>query len=293
MSIYKNVFALKNLFVKLVTLSFVTGRGSDVTQPYQLQQRGFTMLELVVVVAILAIVAGAAIMRFGNTTDDAQLQTARYSMKQIAEAVETYYADNKNNSVSLTPPGRKSPADLAFLFNQNDASAADWSTDYRQGWRGPYLKQAQFFYVDIGDDLKLDGSSKNDASQPGQPNLISDIPHDDVVAIPDTYSHYPVFNGVPKSSSDCGPHNQPNCLFEWYKASGDLSSRLVKMGRPYLLFDLDHLSSRTPGDGVPRIVSLGPNGIYEPQDCDYTLDGDCTHDILCHSDGDDLVLCLR
>ncbi|WP_289284073.1 MULTISPECIES: type II secretion system protein [unclassified Methylophaga] len=248
------------------------------------KQSGFTMLELVIVVAIMAIVAGSAIMSFGNTASDAQLQTTRYSMKQIAQAVEAFYSDNKNISV-VFPPNRVTPADLDFLFNKVDVSEAEWSVDYRQGWRGPYLKQAQYMYVDIGDDLKTNGS--------GYPQIIDSNPHEAILAIPDSYEHYPVVDGVSKSFNDCPVINTSDCLFEWYSQASNADTRINKMGRPFLLFDLDFMNSRIPGDGIPRIVSLGPNGIYEPMSCDRSIDGDCTRDKLCGSSGDDLVLCLR
>jgi prepilin-type N-terminal cleavage/methylation domain-containing protein len=245
-------------------------------------EKGFTMLELVVVVAILAIVASAAIMSFGNTTSDAQEQTTRYSLKQIAGAVEAYYEDNK---INFPPPGRESPADLAFLFNQADASAADWSADYRQGWRGPYLKQAQYMYVDIGNDLRVDGRSEDVISEPGDPTTGLELSN--LIAIADPYDHEPT----------------PANYFEWQKRldtsdpDADFEP-LDTFGRPYLIIDLLHMSSQALAPGVPRVVSLGPNGIYEPIDCDYsetntTAPDYCSHDVLCNSDGDDLVLCLR
>ena len=200
-------------------------------------------------------------------------------MKQIAQAVEAFYSDNKNISV-VFPPNRVTPADLGFLFNKVDASEAEWSVDYRQGWRGPYLKQAQYMYVDIGDDLSPDGSSDSVPSEPGDPANGSELSN--VVALPDAYDHSP----------------DSNNFFEWQQRLNlsDLDADLDTldiMGRPFLLIDLAYLNSNKSGAGIPRIISLGPNGIYEPIDCDYSSDTACTRNELCHSSGDDLVLCLR
>lgn len=285
----KNVFGSKSFFVSTHATSLKQSIHYTHRQKHSLnwshQQTGFTMLELVVVVAILAIIASAAIMSFGNTASDAQEQTARFSMKQIAGAIEAYYEDNKNNPAALTPPSRQSPADLAFLFNQTDASAADWSADYRQGWRGPYIKQAQYMYVDIGEDLRADGSSDDVNSEPGDPTTGLELPN--IIAIADPYDHEPTSGN----------------FFEWQKRLNTSDpdadfEPLDTFGRPYLVIDLAHMSSQASAPGVPRVVSLGPNGIYEPINCDYSETNTsapdyCSHDVLCHSDGDDLVLCLR
>lgn len=304
----KNVFAQKSFFVSAFVVS---AKAASQPSPFRTRpQAGFTMLELVVVVAILAVIASAAIMSFGNTASDAQIETARYSMKQIAGAVEAYYEDNKNHPNALSPSTRFSPADLGFLFDASQAeNAPAWNPDYRQGWRGPYLKQAQYMYVDIGDDLMLDGSSRDDSSIFGLPHFLSGSGNEfsNMIAVADPYEHFPVDDGIPRSS---GPCKTNDCLFEWQKridqdnplsddADGDGNpDTLSKFGRPYLIIDLLHMNSDASGAGVPRIVSLGANGIYEPLDCDYSeddpLDADyCSHDVLCDSAGDDLVLCLR
>ncbi len=306
MLFYKNVFTTESFFVNPADTPLSDKKSLPSFQPrYQPTQAGFTMLELVVVVAILAIVASTALMSFGNTASDAQHQTARYSMKQIANAVEAYYEDNKNNPVALSPPDRESPADLGFLFNQLDASAADWSPDYRQGWRGPYLKQSQYMYVDVGGDMTVDGASRDNNSLTGELNLVATTAPaviNNVIALSDPYEHFPVDEGVSRANAPCSTND---CFFEWQTQidpldvesddfNGDgLNDSLDKFGRPYLVIDLAHMSPTATGDGVPRVVSLGANGIYEPQFCDYSTNGDCTHDILCNSDGDDLVLCLR
>lgn len=276
MPFYKNVFVVKSLFVKPMP--------NRISKP----QSGFTLLELMVVVAILVVIAGAAIMSFGNTASDAQHQITRLQLKQLAAAVEAYYQDNQNNPVALTPPGRESPADLAFLFNLKDASAAEWSPDYRQGWRGPYLKQAQVFYVDIGDDLRADGSSLADSDIHGNPGKVDGGELSNLLALPDPYTAEPLANGV----------------FQWQKTFDpdnplDVDD-LTQLGRPYLLIDLAYMNSKKnkTSSGIPRVISLGPNGIYEPRSCDHNqTEKDkpnyCDHDVLCQSAGDDLVLCLR
>ncbi|WP_415901932.1 prepilin-type N-terminal cleavage/methylation domain-containing protein [Neptuniibacter sp. QD29_5] len=250
-------------------------------------QKGFTLLEMLVVAAILLVVAGGVVTSFRDVGSDAADQAARYQMQQLGEAIEAYYQDNG------TIPARTTPADLSFLFVKTTES--NWSTDYRRGWRGPYLNGHKYLYLDIGDDLTADGSSISAPADPGEPFVIDGVEIESVIGIADPYDHYPVDDGQSLSVSGC---NTTDCLLEWRKVSGDDSTLINRFGRPYLAIDLEVMADSTIVPGVPRLVSFGSNGIYEPNSCDYTetdpVDADfCDADLLCSSSGDDIVLCLR
>lgn len=255
-------------------------------------QSGFTLLEMLVVAALLLVVAGGVVTSFRDVGSDASEQATRFQMQQLGEAIEAYYADN---GFVPSSPNRITPADLSFLFIK-PASAADWSLDYRRGWRGPYLSGHKYLYVDIGDDLTVNGTSEDDSSIHGEPNLIAaggDV-IESVIAIADPFEHYPVDDGVDRSTDGC---NTVDCLFEWRKIKDD-ANPLTRFGRPYLAIDLEHLQDSSTAPGAARLVSLGSNGIYEPNDCDYSETDDtdpdfCHQDLLCSSSGDDIVLCLR
>lgn len=250
-------------------------------------QKGFTLLEMLVVAAILLVVAGGVVTSFRDVGSDAADQAARYQMQQLGEAIEAYYKDNG------TIPVRATPADLSFLFEQSTES--NWSTDYRRGWRGPYLNGHKYLYVDIGDDLTSDGSSLGAADDPGEPHIIDTDEIELVLGIADPYDHYPVDDGQNRSVSGCAT---TDCLLEWRKIEDAAEDPLDRFGRPYLAIDLEVMADSTIVPGVPRLVSFGSNGIYEPNSCDYTetdpVDVDfCDADLLCSSSGDDIVLCLR
>ncbi|WP_420555153.1 prepilin-type N-terminal cleavage/methylation domain-containing protein [Neptuniibacter marinus] len=249
-------------------------------------QSGFTLLEMMVVAALLLVVAGGVVTSFRDVGSDASEQAARYQMQQIGDAIEAYYTDTG------VIPSRETPADLAFLFIQ-PTSIGDWNPDYRRGWRGPYLSGHKYLYVDIGDDLTASGA---DATQ-GQPYFIYNTELESVVAIADPFDHYPVDEGVSRSNDGC---HTSTCLLEWRKVSEADSTLFSQLGRPYLAIDLDLLAGeRDPFvPGAARLVSLGSNGVYEPNSCDYaetdeSEDYYCSQDLLCSSSGDDIVLCLR
>lgn len=286
-------------------------------------QRGFTMLELMVVVAILAVIAGSAVMAFRGIDSDASIQTAKAEMRQIGEAIDAYLADMNEIPEPGTLPvplgiwqkeieigGYRHPVDISFLLanpeplpDPDDSTLQRknaWNSDYRRGWRGPYIKGIKLFYVDIGDGIKHDGT--DGSGNPGAPNIVNSSVINNILALPDKFDSFSVSPGVERSPKAC---NDTECIYEWqsqidrFNPNDHAGNRITKFGRPYLLLDLDLFNNHTPArPGIPRIVSLGPNGVYEPQDCDYTETDSgnadyCSRDKLCDTSGDDLVLCLR
>tara|TARA_R110001599_G_scaffold175312_3_gene367353 strand:+ start:888 stop:1823 length:936 start_codon:yes stop_codon:yes gene_type:complete len=137
--------------------------------PHQIhnKQSGFTMLELIIVVAILAVIAGSAVMAFRDVEPNAQNDVAKFEMGQIAGAIDAYIRDG-NKWPDFNAGDRYAPADLTFLFEQGDN--ADWSIDYRRGWRGPYLKRASE-EAEIGNGLDINGDG-NPLSGPQEIHLV-------------------------------------------------------------------------------------------------------------------------
>lgn len=247
------------------------------------RQSGFTLLELLVVTLILMVLAGTLALSLGDRGEDARLQATRFQLQQLSEAIEAYVQDNGGAALSV----RLSPADFSFLFIQ-PASATDWSADYRTGWRGPYLRGHKYAYVDVGDDLQLDGSSQiSGATVHGEPQTI-DNTELSMIGLPDPFDQLPVDEGQSRSWQGCQT-TDPTCVLEWRLVSGSDDSLLQRHGRPYLALDLDRLVTPDPVR-VARLISLGPNGVYEPPGCDLDV---CSRDQLCAGAGDDVVLCLR
>ncbi|MEO7040558.1 MAG: prepilin-type N-terminal cleavage/methylation domain-containing protein [Candidatus Elarobacter sp.] len=69
----------------------------DDVQQYERRRnkRGFTLIELMIVVAIIAILAGILIPNFVNARAQAQTAACESNLRSIATALELYYADNQ------------------------------------------------------------------------------------------------------------------------------------------------------------------------------------------------------
>ena len=56
-------------------------------------KKGFTLIELMLVIAIIGILVAAAVLSYGNSTEKAKEATAFSDMETIATAVNVYYGE--------------------------------------------------------------------------------------------------------------------------------------------------------------------------------------------------------
>lgn len=104
---------------------------------------GLTLLELIVVLSVLAAVAGLLIPLFTGTLQNANEVSTERSLVQVRDAVMQYWLDTKH----ITLDGFASVAteanrfDIDWLFASPVTGDATWgfSANTRIGWRGPYL----------------------------------------------------------------------------------------------------------------------------------------------------------
>ena len=58
--------------------------------------KGFTLIELMIVLVVIAILLGVVLPQFKGTQDEANMQRARSELRTLATAVESYYIHNSN-----------------------------------------------------------------------------------------------------------------------------------------------------------------------------------------------------
>ncbi len=80
-------------------------------------ERGFTLIELTIVVAIIAILAGILVPNFVNARAQAQTSACESNVRAIATALELYYADNQHYPAAGAVPDAINTATVTYLNN--------------------------------------------------------------------------------------------------------------------------------------------------------------------------------
>jgi len=121
-------------------------------------QRGFTLVELLIVVIILAILAAIVVPQFASSTDDAKLSALDSTLANMRGAIDLYYQQHgeypgEKTAVAASCPGTPAGTPgtgtggdgLTFreqlsMYTDNEGKACSTSdTTYKYG---PYLKKA-------------------------------------------------------------------------------------------------------------------------------------------------------
>ncbi len=91
---------------------------------------GFTLVELMIVLVIIAVLAGVAVFNFRGQVDNAKKQATIAKMKQIKTALNTYYGQ-----YSAYPPVASQGGGLPLLIQAGlltQAAAKDsWDTEFQ------------------------------------------------------------------------------------------------------------------------------------------------------------------
>ena len=86
------------------------------------RQRGFTLVELLLVLVILALIAGMVLPGIIGKAESAKVKAASSQISRISMSVESYYLDTGYT-----------PSSLEELVNQPSGTT---------GWNGPYIKNS-------------------------------------------------------------------------------------------------------------------------------------------------------
>ena len=88
---------------------------------------GFTLIEIITVVAIIAILAAVIVPKFVGRTEDAKVSAAKADIAAIETALDAYEADNGNY-----PSSEQTLESLVYISTVPPVP---------NNWKGPYLKK--------------------------------------------------------------------------------------------------------------------------------------------------------
>lgn len=141
----------------------LNGKASRTVGPVRQTARGFTLVELLLVLIILALIGGLVLPNIIGRAEGAKAKAASSQIDRLAMAVETFYMDT--NSF---------PDSLDSLVNESGGVA---------GWNGPYVKKSilkdpwgrEYVYQYPGEQGQFDITSLGADGQPGGEDTKADI----------------------------------------------------------------------------------------------------------------------
>lgn len=120
-------------------------------------KRGFTLLELMIVVAIIAIMAGFAVTRFTGVLDNTKVTAVKTDFKTYEFALEAYYM--KNSRYPSSDEGLQVLVDEGFIQKKKDSLLDPWNNPYQYRYPGEYSDSPEIW--SLGADGQEGGDGVN------------------------------------------------------------------------------------------------------------------------------------
>ncbi len=134
----------------------------------RLRERGFTLIEIMVVVIIIGLLAAIVAPQVIGRVDDAQIEKARADIRNIDSALKFYRLDNF--SYPTTEQGVE-----ALVSKPNDPGVRNWKAGGyldrvpKDPWGNPYL------YLNPGNNGEIDVYTLGRDGRPGGEGIDADL----------------------------------------------------------------------------------------------------------------------
>lgn len=190
---------------------------------------GFTLLELLVVVTLLAVLASVALLANDGVNDQAELDATRFEMAELRKALLQFRRDVGHFPATLSM--------LRSCTTADDPECQVWDKDTHRGWNGPYLTNIGDGFVTIGDNLTIAGTGSPILGTATQTKAVADG------FVKKTVGNYFVWQSCTTADPACDART------DW--------------GRPYLLFDTSNDYARIVSMGPDGVYDSAANAAVD------------------------------
>jgi len=240
---------------------------------------GFTLLELLAVIALLAILSATALVSFDGTDEQARLDVTKQEIAELRKALLQFRRDNRELPCRIYRDGEYWPDEI-FMTELSFPDTTGWDASDYESWCAHE------------DPQQVDSAL----------SMLNQFPFDNIED-----NLYLLWNPDIKLGWN-GPYISKEGLTDaWGNSYFLLDAELdysqayrcrATVTNSYFIDGSGYYSCLTPNDddwdddtyilpaNVARVVSSGPNGDFESNDTDYLATDPCV------AQGDDLVLCL-
>jgi prepilin-type N-terminal cleavage/methylation domain-containing protein len=140
------------------------------------QRDGFTLIELVIVMVVLAIVAAVAIPRMGDVAENSKVTTTKEEMRRLKVAIvgdPSLSAAGKLTNRGYAGDVGALPSALTDLAIKPGAVSA-YNKFTRLGWNGPYIDSANGEYLKDawGANYTFNSGARTITSTGGASNIV-------------------------------------------------------------------------------------------------------------------------
>ncbi|MCB9812564.1 prepilin-type N-terminal cleavage/methylation domain-containing protein [Candidatus Nomurabacteria bacterium] len=108
-------------------------------------QAGFTLMEVMMVIAIIGILTAVTLSSLNDSQDEAKIASAEAQLRSMRTAMDVLYNDSgkyPHGYDRYCPPGPR-PPDTPNEIDLSTPEAGIVATDgSHDGWRGPYMREA-------------------------------------------------------------------------------------------------------------------------------------------------------
>lgn len=118
---------------------------------------GFTLLELLIVITIIAIIGGFAVSKFSGIVDKTKVTAVKADFSTFDTALDTYYLNH--NTYPTTQEGLQKLVTDGLLKNKKETLTDPWNTPYQYRYPGQFSDGPEIW--SFGADGKEGGEGMN------------------------------------------------------------------------------------------------------------------------------------